>query len=305
MSKPLSIGRFAPSPTGPLHFGSLIAAVSSYLNVKQQHGKWLVRIEDIDPPREVSGASDHILRQLEQHGLAWDDQIVYQSSRTERYLEVLEQLQQQGLIYHCNCNRQRLVKLDGIYDGKCRKLALEPQNTSIRLAINACQASLKPATSKIGFHDGIMGSFCQHPQRDIGDFILRRRDELFSYQLAVVVDDNDQGVTQVVRGADLLESTPRQILLQQILSYTTPVYAHIPLAINSQGKKLSKQNYARELTTGHESNNLWNALKWLQQNPPRELLDCTVEQIIIWGINHWDLAKIPPLSDGLVAPESL
>ncbi len=304
MSKSLSIGRFAPSPTGPLHFGSLIAALSSYLHVKQQHGKWLVRIEDIDPPREVPGASDLILRQLEQRGLVWDDQVVYQSSRTEHYLEVLEQLRQQGLIYRCNCSRSRITKLNGVYDGKCRGLNLPPQNTSHRLAINVFKPSAKSAVDKTNFDDRIMGNVSQHHQCDIGDFVLRRRDGLIAYQLAVVVDDHDQGITEVVRGADLLDSTPRQILLQQILNCKTPIYAHIPLAVNPQGQKLSKQSFAPELSSGHERKNLWDALTWLQQNPPQDLLDCTVEEIIAWGIAHWDLSKIPPLLEGLVAPES-
>jgi len=301
----LSIGRFAPSPTGPLHFGSLIAALSSFIQVKQNNGKWLVRIEDIDPPREVPGSSDKILKQLEQHGLIWDDQIVYQSSRVDSYLEILQGLQQDKLVYYCKCNRQRLAKLNGIYDGNCRSLALEPEDSSLRLAIGSVMGAIGSTADTLGFNDEIMGYFSQPLVQGIGDFVLRRRDGLVSYQLAVVVDDYYQGITQVVRGADLLDSTPRQILLQQCLGYRTPDYLHIPLVINSSGQKLSKQTFAQGLTEGHERENLWAALKWLQQNPPRELREGTVEEIVNWGIAHWNLSNIPASMQGLAVPNDL
>ena len=301
----LSIGRFAPSPTGPLHFGSLVAALSSYLNVKQNNGKWLVRIEDIDPPREVPGSSDKILTQLERHGLFWDDQIVYQSSRIERYLEILNGLRQDGSVYYCQCNRQRLIKLNGVYDGKCRNLALGPEDSSSRLAIDKVIPATDHSTDTIGFNDKIVGYFSQRLLQQIGDFVLQRRDGLISYQLAVVVDDFEQGVTQVVRGADLLDSTPKQILLQKCLKYNTPDYIHIPLVVNSSGQKLSKQNFAKSLIEGRESETLWFALKWLQQNPPQELQQENVERILNWGSAHWDLSKIPQSMQSLAAPHDL
>ncbi|MCS5587171.1 MAG: tRNA glutamyl-Q(34) synthetase GluQRS [Porticoccaceae bacterium] len=293
MSQSISVGRFAPSPTGPLHFGSLIAALSSFIHAKYHKGKWLVRIEDIDPPREVPGSSDRILRQLEQHGLIWDDQVLYQSSRLDSYNQILQSLRDHKRVYYCQCNRQRLVSLGGVYDGNCRNLALGPQDCALRLAVTKALSSAEPETVSIGFTDNIMGNFSQQLTHGIGDFVLRRRDGLIAYQLAVVIDDQYQGITQVVRGADLLDSTPKQILLQQCLGYQTPEYTHIPLAVNSEGQKLSKQTFAKTLTEGHERENLWIALKWLQQDPPQELRQATVEEIINWGIEHWDLTSIP------------
>lgn len=302
----LSIGRFAPSPTGPLHFGSLVAALSSYLNVKQNKGKWLVRVEDIDPPREVPGCSDKILSQLEQHGLFWDDQIVYQSSRIERYQEILQKLRSDGLVYFCQCNRQRLIALNGVYDGKCRDLGLGPKDKSSRLAVDRVISNLDDNSSdNIGFNDKIMGFYSQRLLQEVGDFVLQRRDGLISYQLAVVVDDYEQGITEVVRGTDLLDSTPRQILLQKCLKYNSPDYIHIPLAVNSTGQKLSKQNFAKSLVEGCENETLWIALKWLQQNPPRQLRQENVEKILDWGIAHWDLSKLPKSVQSIVTPNDL
>ena len=300
-----SIGRFAPSPTGPLHFGSLVAALSSYLNVKQKNGKWLVRIEDIDPPREVPGSSDKILSQLERHGLFWDDQVVYQSSRLERYHEILNQLSGDGLVYFCQCNRQRLIALNGVYDGKCRNLGLGPEEKSTRIAIDRMIANLNHSSDTIEFNDNIMGYYSQQLLRDVGDFVLQRRDGLISYQLAVVVDDFDQGITQIVRGTDLLDSTPRQILLQKCLKYITPDYFHIPLVIDSSGQKLSKQNFAKSLIDGRENETLWIALKWLQQNPPQALRQESVNKLLNWGIANWDLSKLPKSMHSLAAPSDL
>ena len=305
MSKLLSIGRFAPSPTGPLHFGSLVAAVSSYLNVKQKNGKWLVRIEDIDPPREVPGSSDKILSQLERHGLFWDGQIVYQSSRLERYHEILNQLSRDGFVYSCQCNRQRLIALNGVYDGKCRNLGLGSKNNSSRIAIDRVVSNLDHSSDTIAFNDKIMGYYSQHLLREVGDFVLQRRDGLISYQLAVVVDDFEQGITQIVRGTDLLESTPRQILLQKCLKYTTPDYIHIPLVVDCSGQKLSKQNFAKSIIDGRENETLWIALKWLQQNPPQELRQESVTKILNWGIAHWDLSKLPKSIQSIAVPHDL
>ena len=304
MSSTLSIGRFAPSPSGPLHFGSLLAAVASFMQVKQQGGKWLVRIEDIDPPREVAGASDIILKQLDDHGLHWDDSIIYQSTQIERYFESIEILKAQKLIYHCECTRQRLNLLNGVYDNKCQKLNLEDENTSVRLSINDSLEALGLANDKINFCDDIMGDYSQSLNRDLGDFVLRRRDGLISYQLAVVIDDHLQGITQIIRGADLIDSTPRQILLQKCLGYKTPTYGHIPLAMNNLGQKLSKQHHAKKLPQSNEHEHLWLALDWMKQCPPNELRNSCVDDIIQWGIKHWDINKIPSTTAGLVAPEN-
>ena len=305
LSDTAGVGRFAPSPTGPLHFGSLVTALASYIHAKHQGSKWLVRIEDIDPPREVPGSGDTILRQLEQHGLVWDDQVIYQSAHVDKFTDILQQLQDRNLTYHCQCNRQRLSGLEGVYDGRCSALGLTAHNTSLRLATSKLDAVRHSQQSSIAFTDTIMGLYSQHIRREIGDFILRRRDGLVSYHLAVVVDDQDQGITEVLRGADLLDSTPKQILLQQCLGYPTPTYTHIPLATNSEGQKLSKQTHAKALTHGQERENLWLALKWLRQNPAPELRENTIAEILAWGINNWTLANIPVSADGIPAPRGI
>lgn len=305
MTPSLSIGRFAPSPSGPLHFGSLLAAVASFMQVKHQAGKWLVRIEDIDPPREVAGASDTILKQLDCHGLHWDDSVIYQSKQITHYLESLESLKNRQLIYNCDCTRQRLSQLNGIYDSKCQRLNLTDKNTSVRLSISDTLKSIGLVSDTLEFCDTLVGDYSQSLIQDVGDFVLRRRDDFISYQLAVVIDDHLQGITEIIRGADLLDSTPRQILLQLCLGYSTPSYGHIPLAINSFGQKLSKQHHAPQLPQKQEHRNLWLALDWLQQSPPRDLLDCSVEDIISWGITHWDISKIPHTTSGIAAPNNL
>jgi glutamyl-Q tRNA(Asp) synthetase len=304
MSPTLSIGRFAPSPSGPLHFGSLLAAVASFMQVKHQGGKWLVRIEDIDPPREVAGASDTILKQLEQHGLHWDDNVIYQSNQLAHYFEILTDLKTQQLTYQCECTRHRLNLLNSIYDARCHKLNLTDKNTSVRLSIKDSLNNLGMKSDKINFCDDIMGIYCQSLSQDVGDFVLRRRDGLISYQLAVVIDDHLQGITEIIRGADLIDSTPRQILLQQCLGYKTPAYGHIPVAKNNLGQKLSKQHHAKKLPQGNEYRQLWLALDWLRQSPPPELRDACVNDIISWGIKHWDINKIPKISNGIAAPEN-
>jgi len=305
MSQTLSIGRFAPSPSGPLHFGSLLAAVASFMQAKHQGGKWLVRIEDIDPPREVAGASDTILQQLDRHGLHWDDSVIYQSTQIARYFELLEDLTAQNVIYHCDCTRQRLNLLNGIYDSKCHKLNLSEDNTSVRLSVKDSLKLIGSKNDSINFCDRIMGDYLQSLTQEVGDFVLRRRDGLISYQLAVVIDDHLQGITEVIRGADLIDSTPRQILLQQCLGYKTPIYGHIPLAMNNLGQKLSKQHHAKQLPQKNEQEQVWLALDWLKQNPPLELRNSSVKEIIDWGISHWELSKIPDSKKGFDAPDHL
>jgi len=294
MSALSSIARFAPSPTGPLHFGSLVTALASFLDARQRLGQWLVRIEDLDPPREVAGASDQILRQLESHGLCWDGTVLYQSTRLEAYAAALESLLASELVYHCRCNRQRIQSLGGIYDGHCSEL---------QLPSNDCAARLRVNDTRLSFNDQIIGQYQQNLKTELGDFVVRRRDGLFSYQLAVVVDDEFQAISHIMRGADLLDSTPRQIYLQQCLGYKTPDYAHLPLALNAQGQKLSKQNQALELPEGNESEHLWAALHWLQQSPPEQLQRQSVAKILAWGIEHWAVKTVTDHLQDSLAPE--
>ena len=239
------VGRFAPSPTGPLHFGSLVAAVASWLDARAAGGRWLVRIEDVDATRTVPGAADDILRTLEAFGLAWDGEIEWQGRRTARYEAALERLRGTGYVYRCRCSRKEiadsgLVGLEGaIYPGTCRHLGLDPAPGLAERMI--------AAESPVTFVDRAIGTVSQNVARDIGDFVVKRRDGLHAYQLAVVVDDAEQGVTDVVRGADLLWSTPRQILLQRALGYATPRYLHFPVVTDSTGQKLSKQTGAQAI----------------------------------------------------------
>ncbi len=283
-------GRFAPSPTGPLHFGSLIAALASYCEAKTQGGKWLVRMEDLDKPREVAGAADHILKTLETFGFEWDGEVIYQSHRNHLYQEALNQLQAASLIYKCDCSRKEIADsaehgIDGlIYPGICRhKEALRTPSAS-RVIVDA-----KP----ILFTDAIQGSIEQTLAQDVGDFVLKRADGLYAYQLAVVVDDFEQGVTHILRGADLLNSSPRQIYLQQLLRYPTPEYAHIPIANNANNEKLSKQTLAPAIDGSQASTLLKQALAFLGQDPPMDLVQCNPTEILQWAKQHWDIKKIP------------
>ena len=285
MSAP-TIGRFAPSPTGPLHFGSLITALASFLDARQRGGQWLVRIEDIDPPREVPGASDLILKQLDDHGLCWDANVLYQSSRLDSYRDSVEQLLSRGLVYYCQCNRQRLNELAGVYDGHCRDLQLDNRGHSARLRIDAGAAN-------ISFSDQIMGHYKQSLGPCVGDYVIQRRDQLFSYQLAVVLDDEYQGISHIMRGADLLDSTPRQIYLQQCLGYQQPIYAHVPLALNAEGQKLSKQNLTRGIDNNQAPELMTLALQRLGHSPPARLLGAGTRTLLDWAIQNWGMQHIP------------
>lgn len=286
------IGRFAPSPTGPLHFGSLVAAVASYCDARKHQGKWLLRIEDLDRPRTVKGAADTILHQLESFGFEWDGPVLYQSQRDSFYNEALETLKAKQLIYPCTCTRKEIadsntnIGIEGvIYPGTCLQ---QPIKTNAPVAWR-----IKTDNNSIHFTDVIQGEISQNLKRDIGDFILKRADSLFAYQLAVVVDDAAQGVTHIVRGADLLDSTPRQIYLQNQLNYMHPRYAHIPVACNAAGEKLSKQTLASPLDTSKISTNLIQALYFLGQTPPASLVNENKNTIWQWAFNHWQLSKIP------------
>jgi glutamyl-Q tRNA(Asp) synthetase len=244
------VGRFAPSPTGPLHFGSLVAALASYVDARSKGGKWLVRIEDVDSDRCSREHEATILKQLQQYGFEVDGDIVRQSNRSGHYREALDRLQMRDLIYRCRCTRKMLVVAarngDGevIYPGTCRNQHIGPSesHTAIRFNLNAIDDA-----TWVEFDDRAFGQTSQRVREDVGDFVLLRADGDFAYQLAVVVDDALQGVTDVVRGADLLGNTARQIVLQRILGYTTPRYLHVPIATNSHGEKLSKQTKASSL----------------------------------------------------------
>ena len=289
------IGRFAPSPTGPLHFGSLLAALASYLEAKTQDGLWLVRMEDLDKPREVAGAANHILNTLEKFGLEWDGEVVYQSQRSALYQEALNQIKAKSLIYQCSCSRKEIADsynqkqaqhgIDGlIYPGTCRDKSSTFKPYAERIKVK---------DQNISFNDAIQGKIDQNLANQIGDFVLKRADGLFAYQLAVVVDDHLQGVTHIVRGADLLDSIPRQIYLQQVLGYSTPKYAHIPVASNQAGEKLSKQTLATPIDANNAPNLLINALDFLGQTPPQDLSNYKAQEILAWAMQHWALDKIP------------
>lgn len=290
LTSDIYIGRFAPSPTGPLHFGSLLAATASFLDARAHKGKWLLRMEDLDKPREVAGAADDILRTLTAFSFQWDGEVAYQSQQLQRYQAILEDLQQQQLVYPCGCSRRELADIakagsDGlIYPGICRDGLQGKPARSWRLLV--------PETT-ISVEDKIQSTVQQHLSRDVGDFILRRADSIFAYQLAVVADDAWQGVTHIVRGADLLESTPRQILLQRYLDYPEPSYAHLPVATDHGGRKLSKQNRAEPVRIEDNGRVLCEVLTLLGLQPPTDLASATLADIWSWAIQHWQINNVP------------
>jgi glutamyl-Q tRNA(Asp) synthetase len=284
------IGRFAPSPTGPLHFGSLLAALASYLDAKHHQGRWLVRIEDLDPPREDPNAAAHILSVLDCYGLHWDGEVVYQSQRSEIYTEALDQLRQQNKAFPCACSRKQL--LGKPHQGLCSP----PMRTDY-----AWRLLCPDGTRKVS--DGLQADQHYNLQANIGDFVIRRRDGLWSYQLAVVVDDAEQQITHVVRGIDLIDSTIRQQLLQQALGYAIPSYSHIPVAIETNGQKLSKQNLALALKPDTASATLWQALHWLEQHPPADLQGAPCKDILNWGSQHWNSSRLSHITEK-PAPEN-
>ncbi len=278
-------GRFAPSPTGPLHFGSLIAAIGSYLDAKHHHGVWLVRIDDLDTPRTVNGAASRILRTLEAHGLHWDEDIVYQSNRSAAYGEAFLRLKERDLIYPCACSRREIADStltrghEQIYSGTCRNgLAPGKVARAWRVRVN---------DTRIALNDQLQGNLTQELATEVGDFILLRADGLFAYQLAVVVDDAAQEITRVVRGADLLFSTPRQVYLQQLLGLAIPSYMHLPVALNAQGEKLSKQTLARPVENHNADSTVFDALVFLRQDPPAELRLGTIVEMLDWAVANW------------------
>lgn len=281
---PVYRGRFAPSPTGPLHLGSLIAALASYLDARSHAGAWLLRMEDLDPPREPAGAADAILRSLEQHGLTWDEEVLWQSSRHQAYADALADLRRLGLLFHCDCTRARLGA-GGACRGRCApRQAAVSEPFAVRITV--------PGNTVIACEDGLQGQQRWHLGRELGDFTLLRKDGLYAYQLAVTVDDSYQGISHVVRGSDLLDSTPRQYYLQRCLGLHHPSYSHIPVITNAQGQKLSKQNHAPALDAGSAATNLRQALQFLRQPPPPADLQ-TCEHILAFACDHWACGRVP------------
>ena len=297
---PISVvGRFAPSPTGPLHFGSLVAAVASYLEACA--GQWLLRVEDVDRPRSVSGMAGLQQEILHTYGFVWDREVVLQSEREHLYQKALKTLIAAGYVYPCTCTRSQLaghtdarVGIDGarIYPGTCSHWQpgdAVPENAAWRFRVGGLDV---PEWS---FTDRIQGVVSQQLARDVGDFVLHRADGCTTYQLAVVVDDLAQGVTQVVRGADLLDSTPRQLALISALGGQVPSYAHLPVAVNNAGEKLSKQTMAQALPLGMESERvvaLWSALDFLGQEPPASLYKLSQAKLWTWAKTHWSISKV-------------
>lgn len=285
------IGRFAPSPTGPLHFGSLVTAVASYLEARANQGKWLLRMEDLDKPREVAGAAANIIATLEAYGFEWDGSIMYQSQRDDAYDRALAMLKEKQYIYPCTCTRKEIadsseqVGVEGaIYPRTCLN---HPIKETHPIAWR-----VKTSDKLIYFSDAIQGDISQNLWHEIGDFVLKRSDGLYAYQLAVVVDDADQGVTDIVRGADLLNSTTRQIYLQALFGFTQPNYMHIPIVKNALGQKLSKQTLAEPIAANHASETLWQALVFLNQHPPQSLKTEPINQLWSWATHHWQASNI-------------
>jgi glutamyl-Q tRNA(Asp) synthetase len=284
-------GRFAPSPTGPLHFGSLIAAVGSFLEAKTRGGEWLVRIEDLDAPRVAPGAVADILRALEACGMPWDGAIVYQSARGDAYHAALHELKQGGLVYPCACSRREIADsavngIEGrVYPGTCRS-GLAAGRTARALRLDTRGATVE-------FSDALQGPVAQDLETDIGDFVLYRAGGAFTYQLAVVVDDAEQGITDIVRGADLLDSTARQIFLQRLLGLPRTRHMHLPVAVNERGEKLSKQTRAEPIDIGRPVPALIAALRFLGQDPPRALADAPPAEVWEWALANWRIERTP------------
>lgn len=291
MPQPSYRGRFAPSPTGPLHFGSLVTALGSYLDAKAQGGEWWLRIDDLDPPRVAPGAVSVILRALEAHGLTWDGAVQYQHDRDAAYAAALAELSRLGCVYPCACSRREIADSSmgpsgmSIYPGTCRT-GLAPGKAARALRIDTRGA-------QVFIEDRLQGRVAQNLEHEAGDFVVQRADSLFAYQLAAVVDDAALGVSDVVRGADLLDSTLRQVYLQRLLKLPQPRYLHLPVAVNALGEKLSKQTLAPALEITNPQHNLFQALHFLNQPPPRALAGAPVQAILAWAVQSWSVARLP------------
>jgi len=280
-------GRFAPSPSGQLHFGSLVAALGSYLQARSQQGIWQVRIDDIDPPREVAGAAQDILQTLTAYGLHWDGEVIYQSQRSQAYEKVLAQLAAQKLCYGCACTRKKIKQQGGLYPGFCRDKQLPLSGHALRINL---QKQEKPISH---FYDQLQGDIYLNHSEACEDFIIKRKDGLYAYNLAVVVDDIEQGITEVVRGADLLKTTGKQIALYQLLAAQVPKYIHLPVAVTSPGQKLSKQNHALAINKENPIPTLLKALDFLGHTVTSNVDTTTCSKVLEWAIKNWNLHNIP------------
>jgi glutamyl-Q tRNA(Asp) synthetase len=294
------IGRFAPSPTGPLHFGSLLAAVASYLQARAHQGRWLVRIEDIDPPRAQAGAGKKILAALNAYGFEWDGPVTYQSASTEKHQSCVDDLFERTLAYRCECSRRTLSDaprgaLGAIYPGTCRN------------GCGSADVTIRARTDDqpVSFVDRLQGPVTQRLESESGDFVVKRRDGLIAYNLAVVVDDHLQNISEVVRGIDLLDSTPRHIHLQRLLGFTTPDYLHIPVATNSAGQKLSKLTGAQGIQLKNPRPHLVAALAALRQEPAPKLEQAPLAEIWNWAEAHWTLGPLSGVASVAGTQDSL
>jgi glutamyl-Q tRNA(Asp) synthetase len=274
-----------------MHFGSLIAAVGSFLDARHHLGEWLLRIEDLDPPREIAGSADRILRILEGLGLTWDGEVIYQSARNHHYDAALDELGHRGYLYGCACTRKEIAdsaihtEWGNIYPGHCR--------TGLPPGRSARAVRVRVDNTEICLQDRLQGKLHQQLDAQVGDFIVRRADKLIAYQLAVVVDDAEQQITHVVRGADLLDSTPRQMYLQKLLDLPAPSYLHLPVAVNTSREKLSKQTYAQGIKVDEKNTAIIDALGFLNQQMPESPEDATPEELLQWAIDHWNVHELP------------
>lgn len=287
------VGRFAPSPSGPLHFGSLVSALASYLHARAAGGQWLVRMEDLDPPREEAGAKEAILSALKAHQLDWDGEVLFQSDRHKAYESTLERLLAQGLAYRCRCTRKDIRTLGGVYDGRCRDRAVSPDEPHAwRLKLfDVPEGHTEPA-DPYRWTDLFQGPQAQSLRQEVGDPIIKRKDGLFAYQLAVIVDDIEQGITHVIRGMDLLPVSAGQLAAFTLMGGQPPALGHVPVANNALGQKLSKQHHAPPLEPKKAGTNLWYALDFLQQQPPAELQGAAPEVVLEWARAHWQPERI-------------
>jgi len=282
-------GRFAPSPTGPLHFGSLVAALGSWLDAKANKGLWFVRMEDIDPPREMLGAQKSILRTLEDFGLEWDGEVVYQSKQLRHYHELLKRLKLRNLTYYCQCTRKQIKQNGGIYRNLCREKNIIPQDlqSTHQQTTEHFSIRLKVQDPIVEFNDGFQGKIRLTEDTSGEDFILKRKDGLFAYMLAVVADDIEQNITQVVRGYDLIDTTHQQIYLHHLLTESAPSYSHLPIIVDKTQKKLSKQHHAAAVSSDDIEHTLVQALIVLHQNPPSDLANECRDDLLQWAILNW------------------
>lgn len=284
-------GRFAPTPSGPLHFGSIVAAVGSYLEARTRGGEWHLRIDDLDPPRVVPGAADAILHCLEQLGFEWDGPVLYQSRRTPAYHAALHRLRQRGLVYACACSRKEIAAqasmgVEGpVYPGTCRD--------GMPAGREARALRLRTAGARVQFDDGVLGAQARDLEHEAGDFVLYRADGVFSFHLASAVDDGELGMTDIVRGADLLESSARQIHVLRLLGLPVPRYAHLPIAVDASGDKLSKQTRAQAVDAREPGCVLVPVLRFLGQRPPEELSRARAREVWIWASANWRLERVP------------